>query len=326
MLAPTRRIALLVFPNLSLMGYALALEMLRFANGIAGRAIYESVVVAETEGEIRCSNGTRILPGTHLDQIDDVDMVLICSSIRYRDNPDSPAIRRWLKTRYRSGAALGALGSGVWVLAEAGLLDHRHCAVHWTEIDAFRERYPLIKVTPDHYSVDGRFFTSVGGDSVTDMMLSIIARHHGELVAEQVRGMILIKPESFDIEQQNLLARSLNGKSARRVQRVLLTMENNVESPLPIPRLCVRAGINSRTLVRHTQEAFGCSPKALYIRVRLERAKTLLAHSANGITDIALSCGFRSLAHFSTQFKQYTGDSPSRWRSLRKYRLEGQVD
>ena len=139
--------------------------------------------------------------------------------------------------------------------------------------------------------VDDRLFTCVGGDSVTDMMLSMIGKHHGELFAEQVRGLIQLKPEQYGSEQQNLLMHSLNGKSATQMQRVLRAMESHIESPLPLPTLCERVGINPRTLVRHTQEAFGCSPKALYNKVRLERAKSLLAFTSKEITEIGLLCG-----------------------------------
>lgn len=318
MVATTEQIALLVFPNFSLMGYSLAVEMLRFANDIAGEKIYQSVVVAESTDPVACSNGTRILPDESLSNIGDIDKILICSSIGYLDRPGSKDILRWLRFNYSRGASVGALGSSVWVLAEAGLLQNRQCAVHWAEVDAFRESYPKALISKEHFVVDDRIFTSVGGDSVTDMMLLMIARQHGELFAEQLRGTIHLKPARDGFVQQNLLSRSLNGQSAKQLQRVLKIMEDHIETPLSLPLLCEHIGTNTRTLIRHTQAAFSCSPKALYIRVRLERAKSLLAHTSQGITDIAIICGFRSLAHFSSVFKQHSDVSPSVWRKQRR--------
>lgn len=314
----TERIALLVFPNFSLLGYSLAVEMLRFANDIAGEQIYQSVVVAESPDPVVCSNGTRILPDESLSSIGDIDKILVCSSIRYLDNPGSKRVLRWLKVNYARGASVGALGSSVWVLAEAGLLQNRQCAVHWAEVDAFREGFPKALISNQHFVVDDRVFTSVGGDSVTDMMLLMIARQHGELFAEQLRGTIHLKPAQAGFVQQNLLSRSLNGKSAQQLQRVLKMMEDHIETPLPLPQLCEHIGTNARTLIRHTQAAFSCSPKTLYVRVRLERARSLLAHTSQGITDIAIACGFRSLAHFSSVFKHHSGDAPSQWRIQRR--------
>ena len=315
----TERIALLIFPNFSLLGYAMVVEMLRFANENAGRDIYQSIVVAERGQVIECSNGTQIVPDATLGDVGDIDKILVCSSIRSHDNPGTTNIYRWLKACHRRGTPVGALGSGVWMLAEAGLLDHRQCAVHWREVDAFRESYPRASLSSEHYIIDGSVFTCVGGDSVTDMMLEMIASQHGELFAEQLRGTILLKPAQIGSEQQNLLSRALNGKSASRLQYVLKLMQDHIEQPLSLPRLCELIGINTRTLVRDTQEGFGCSPKVLYSRVRFERARSLLAHSSKDITHIAISCGFRSLAHFSSAFKQHVGTSPSQWRAMSKH-------
>jgi len=319
MSAGCERIALLIFPEFSLLGYALVVEMLRFANENAGREIYQSIVVAEHSQAISCSNGTQIVPDGTLDEVGDINKILVCSSIRYRDNPSTDKIHRWLKVHQQRGISIGALGSGVWILAEAGLLENRRCAVHWSEIDAFRESFPRSTISSKHYVVDDHVFTSAGGDSVTDMMLQMIARQHGELFAEQLRGTILLKPARIGIDQQNLMARALNGKSANRMQQVLKLMQDHIETPLSLPGLCELIGINPRTLVRYTQEGFGCSPKVLYSRVRLDRARSLLAHTSQNITNIAISCGFNSLAHFSSAFKQQSGVSPSQWRTQKRH-------
>jgi AraC-like DNA-binding protein len=49
-------------------------------------------------------------------------------------------------------------------------------------------------------------------------------------------------------------------------------------------------------------------------RIRLERAKRLLADSALRVTDVGLSLGFANPSHFAAFFKAGTGLSPARFR------------
>jgi len=36
--------------------------------------------------------------------------------------------------------------------------------------------------------------------------------------------------------------------------------------------------------------------------------------SKHNVMDVALSCGFRSQAHFTTVFKKFVGETPYRWK------------
>ena len=51
---------------------------------------------------------------------------------------------------------LGAIDTGSFVLAEAGLLQRQRLTLHWEAIDAFRERYPHLQVTQELFEIDGR--------------------------------------------------------------------------------------------------------------------------------------------------------------------------
>ncbi len=54
---------------------------------------------------------------------------------------------------------------------------------------------------------------------------------------------------------------------------------------------------------------------ALFIRkIKLNKAKTLLKNTDRSISEIAYSCGYSNLAHFSQEFKNHYGSSPSQMR------------
>jgi AraC family transcriptional regulator len=62
------------------------------------------------------------------------------------------------------------------------------------------------------------------------------------------------------------------------------------------------------------RRSFGETPHAFITRMRIERAKYLMAETEALLSEIALDCGFVDQAHFSRSFKKMTGTSPHLWR------------
>lgn len=86
------------------------------------------------------------------------------------------------------------------------------------------------------------------------------------------------------------------------------------ESPIDLQGLQQQTGLNRNALTLAFKRLTGLPPKAYALSVRLERAKELLVQTAQPATVIADRLGFASLAHFSAQFRQHTGMSPSDYR------------
>src|SRR5690606_27451349 len=53
-------------------------------------------------------------------------------------------------------------------------------------------------------------------------------------------------------------------------------------------------------------------------KLRMEKAKWLLANTRNKIREIALECGYWDAAHFTNAFKRYYGSTPKRVRTSPK--------
>lgn len=60
--------------------------------------------------------------------------------------------------------------------------------------------------------------------------------------------------------------------------------------------------------------AFGETPHAFLTRMRMERARKLLASEHLPVTDVCLAVGYESLGSFSTLFRAQTGRSPVEFR------------
>lgn len=90
--------------------------------------------------------------------------------------------------------------------------------------------------------------------------------------------------------------------------------------PLNIAELASKLGIAyshfRRQFTRHT----GYAPWAYVLRLRLLRARRVLATEQLSLEEIARQLGFSSAFHFSAAFKKAFGDSPTLWRKQKKHR------
>lgn len=67
----------------------------------------------------------------------------------------------------------------------------------------------------------------------------------------------------------------------------------------------------SRTqFFEHYRRFFASSPKKDMLRMKLEKAETLLSDSSKTVLDVALSVGFSSVEHFTRCYKAHFGHSP----------------
>lgn len=71
-------------------------------------------------------------------------------------------------------------------------------------------------------------------------------------------------------------------------------------------------------LLRLFRLTFGQTPHQFTIRVRIERAKLLLAESDWSVTEICGAVGYDSLGTFSTLFRRETGMTPRAYRERRR--------
>lgn len=61
----------------------------------------------------------------------------------------------------------------------------------------------------------------------------------------------------------------------------------------------------------------GITLEQYIIRQKIEKAKELLFYDELNLSEIAYKLGYSSVAHLSSQFKRVTGETPSRFRTLR---------
>ncbi len=98
-----------------------------------------------------------------------------------------------------------------------------------------------------------------------------------------------------------------------QVRRAEAYIEANWEQPLTIEALALVAGVSARTLFHSFKKSRGYSPMDFVKRIRLNHARRMLqdTHNSTSVTDVAFTCGFGNLGHFSGYYRRAFGETPS---------------
>jgi len=98
----------------------------------------------------------------------------------------------------------------------------------------------------------------------------------------------------------------------------LASLRDGACSPLSVHEHAQRIGLSLPSLRRAIRRGAGCSPKEYVLRVRLNRAKELLAESDLTVTEIARRVGHHDAAYFTRMFTRRTGIAPSVFRQQQR--------
>jgi transcriptional regulator GlxA family with amidase domain len=309
-MAMRQRIGFLLLEGYALMSCAAAVEPLRAANLLAGRALYDLVFLSEAGGPAPASVGgafgTVALAeaGTRFDAVFVVaggdPMGLHC-----------PRATAFLRRLDRQGVPLGGISGGAVVLARAGLLTGRRFTVHWQHFDALREGSPDHLMERRLYVIDRDRFTCAGGSAPLDMMHALITAHHGIELAGQVADWFIHTRIRDADDPQKAGPAERHGLHDPTLLAVVDLMESHLADPLSVAQLAVLSGMSPRHLQRRFEAQTGVPLMRFYRALRLDKARELLGQTALPVLDVALATGFGNGAHFARAFRQRFGAPPS---------------
>jgi len=300
----------LTLPNYSMIACANAIEALRMANRVSARSAYKWQLLTLDGTPAKASNGMSLHPSAALAGARALDIVFVCGGLDIRRSTGRSVLAA-LRQLARQQVPLGALCTGSFALAEAGLLSGYRCAIHWENLAAIREEFPDIRFLDDLYTIDRDRITCTGGIAPLDLMLSLIRARLGEAIAERIASQFIVERGRRANERQPLLPAAPAGVSHERLEQAVRLIRSKLDERQPMSAIAAGVGLSRRQLERLFKRHLGHTPAVLWKRLRLERARTLLTQTAMPITDVSVACGFTTAAHFSTAYRHQFGCSPS---------------
>ena len=313
----------LLLPGFPIYALIPAVESLRIANQNTGEDLFRWKLVGAGNPIVRSGAGmTLSVDGNILDE-SWPDLVLIFAG----NEPTQylyPAMLSWLRTAHKAGSCIVGVDTGVFAMAEAGLLDGRQVTLHWEAIPLFREYHPDIQTVEQLYLVDGSIITCAGGMAVLDMMLEMIRIRHGDILAQVVANGFVYSRWRGSSDAQRVRGWETAPRHSTRVtssdvlSSILRTMEENLDSPMSPLELARRFHMSRRTLERLFRKNVGDSVARYYMRLRIDMARDFLFYSDMDVLSVAIACGFSSRSSFARAFQKIIGITPTAFRRMRR--------
>jgi len=307
--SPPYVVGFYLVPEFPMMAFASAIEPLRAANRLRGEKRFDWRLYSRDGAPVRASNGVDIAVHRAIDDDAALDLLLVCAGTRDAGARDA-AMFKWLRSLVRRGTSIGGISLGAYALARAGLLDGRRCALHWESLGAFSEQFPRIRTTSDIFVVDGDRRTCSGGTAALDMMLQLITEREGRALANDVSEQFIHPRIRGTHDRQRMTVQTRVGIANEKLIAAIGMMEAANEEPRPVHEIAAQVGLSPRQLERLFGKYLRASPSRYYLKLRLERARTMLLQTTKPILDVAVACGFASASHFSRCYRTVYGHRP----------------
>jgi transcriptional regulator GlxA family with amidase domain len=284
--------------------------------GFAVNPLFDIEIVSIDGKPVRYSRSLEIKPDKSIFDVKTTDLVMVPSS-GYDINTLGPypgEMTDWLAHHHVRGTRIAAGCTGVFLLAEAGILDGRLATTHWGYVDLFRQRYPHVLMNPDQMiTEDSNLFCAGGGSAGIDLCLYLIERCCDRKIANRCAKILLLE-RGRDVQPSFAGFYPPMHHQDPQIIRAQNWIETHFSHTFCIDDLASLVGMGLRNFKRRFKNATGDSPLVYVQKLRMESAKTMLEKKSTGIEDIARQVGYDDIGFFRKVFARYVGISPSLYR------------
>jgi transcriptional regulator GlxA family with amidase domain len=274
-------------------------------------------------GSLTLGSGLAITPDIGYEELPSLDLLLLPAIWR---NPlptvrASAALLDRLRQLAGTGTRICSVGTGSYLLAEAGLLAGRPATTHWHYFEDFSRRYPEVELKTRHLITQAGNIYCVGSvNSIADLMVHIVHERFGSRIARPIENQFSpeIRQPFSAAAYQDEADSSHHDELVAQVQQHL---QEHLHNPVSLAQLADQAGLSQRSLTRRFGQATGMSPQAYLQSLRMASARDLLRHSNLGVGEIAWQVGLQDVSYFSQLFRRHCGVSPLKYREAVRGKL-----
>lgn len=319
----TKRIGFLGYPSITaidLIGpldvFATANHLIEARSASKARPAYELVVIGLSNRAFAAESGIAFLPQVALANVPTLDTLVVPGGSGLRESGPLRVVSQWLRQHQRAIRRIASVCTGIYALAEAGLLEGRIATTHWRYAEAFAARYPGVELDADAIFIkQGRLYTSAGITAGIDLALALVEEDHGPKLALAVARELVVYLKRAGGQSQYSERLSFQACTAGRLGELCAWMIEHLAEDLSVERLAERCQVSPRQLGRRFKLALGMPPAAYVERLRTEEAGQRLLAGGASIKQIADVVGFRSADVFRRAFERRFGIAPAQFRA-----------
>jgi transcriptional regulator GlxA family with amidase domain len=273
------------------------------------------VTVASADGQpIQCLNNIQIQPHCSIKTVQETDLIIIASATYIEQIIQTgPGLVPWIRRQYDQGAHVASICTGVFLLAETGLLDGKSATLHWGFTEMFRRKYPQVNLKQDQMFIDqGRLYCSAGVNAGMDLSLYLVEKFCGRQTALQsAKTMILDLGREMQTPYICYLFPEDHGDPV--VLKAQKWLEQRCTQSIDYDELAEKFRVSRRSLERRFKQATGVTPLGYLQRLRVETAKRLLEDGSRTFNEITYLVGYEDIPFFRKVFIKLTGLRPKEY-------------
>lgn len=304
-------VGFVVTPGVPMMGLA-ALSVFEFANYLGGEKKYYDVqILSEHGGPVATAIGATV----NTIALSDVHYDTLIIGGNTRVVLTTPAMAAFVTAAAEQSRRVSSICTGVFTLADVGLLDGRRVTTHWIFTEELRTKFPGLRLEEDRiYIVDGPIWTAAGNSAGIDLALHMVERDYGAELARSVAKILVVDYQRAGGQSQHSALLEINPKSDR-IQDALVFARQNLRSALSVEQLAQAARLSPRQFSRAFRAETGLSPAKAIEALRLEAARLMIEQSRHTIEVVAAETGFGNEERMRRAFLRVFGHPP---RALRQ--------
>jgi transcriptional regulator GlxA family with amidase domain len=316
-----RRIAIAIYPGVSLLDLGGPLEAFRVASEFGGargrRMNYQCSVVSSRGGPVLTADGVPLITES-IRSLDcsEIDTLIVPGAFLVEDVTRDVELIDWVAKRAPKCRRVCSVSVGSFMLAAAGILNGRRAVTHWMHAPLFAQRHPNVKVESDAIFVrDGCVWSSGGVTTGIDLTLALIEEDCGRATAIGVARMLVVylKRPGGQSQYSALLAAQAESESDS-FSELERWIAENLAADLKIESLAERAHMSPRNFARMYAQKRGRTPAKAVEAIRLDAARRRLEETDERIEAIAEECGYSGEEQMRATFLRVLKIPPREYR------------
>ena len=274
---------------------------------------YECDIVAAAPGLIRASCGIELLANrSYGDATDDIDTLVVVGGVTNAEQATQDAsMIDWVRSMAPRVRRIASICTGAFILAAAGVLNHRRVTTHWMFSEVLARTYPSIDVDSSLiFARDGNVYTSGGITAGIDLALALIEEDWGREIAITVARMMVVFPRRPGGQSQfsaYITSCQSNRPDICELQAWIL---GHPGADLSVTALADRMAMSTRNFARLFRSEIGETPAQFVERARADAARWKLEETTSPIETIAEECGFGNAERMRRTFQRLFDVSP----------------
>jgi transcriptional regulator GlxA family with amidase domain len=318
--AELRRIAILSVPGVQMLNVTGPMDVFAEANvqtAGSGGPRYAVDIVGLNAEPVRASNGTRFMPDeTVQTALGEYDTVIVAGSPGIREYEAHAELIDWLVDRSQAARRIGAICTGAFLLARAGLLDGRRATTHWNSTARLARIFPAVRVDPMPIFIkDGPVYTTAGVSASMDLALALVEEDHGRQVALRIAKQLILfikRPGGQAQFSMQLAAQISDHGPIRETQEWII---DQVGGNLSTAALALKAGMSVRNFDRLFKRETRMTPGDYVEAARVEAARRMLEEGPGfSLKEVAGKCGFSDQGGLRRAFVRRLEVTPAEYR------------